>query len=98
MASAPPGNTVASFTKKLFDVSALTSFADTVMFAAVVLANDKPINVWVVPELTVAVTVDGLPDVPMFAVTFDLNAILSLYVLPSLTSMYCGDFSLRDTK
>jgi hypothetical protein len=76
MASAPPGNTVASFTKKPLDASALTSFADTVMFAAVVFANERPIRVAVLPELTVAVIVEGLPDVPMFAVTFDLNAMM----------------------
>jgi hypothetical protein len=46
------------------------------MFAAVVFANDKPISVAVVPEPTVAVTVVGLPEVPMFAVTFDLKAMV----------------------
>jgi hypothetical protein len=46
------------------------------MFAAVVFANDKPISVAVVLAPTVAVTVVGLPEVPMFAVTFDLNGMM----------------------
>jgi hypothetical protein len=90
MASAPPGNTVASFTKNAFDVSALTSFADTVMFAEVVLANDKPTSVWVVFELTVAETVEGLPDVPMFAVTFDLNAMVFPYPRAIANAIACS--------
>jgi hypothetical protein len=44
------------------------------MFAPVVFASDKPINVAVLPEETVGVTVEGLPDVPMFGVASDLNA------------------------
>jgi hypothetical protein len=31
----------------------------------------------VLPDDTVGVIVDGLPDVPMFAVTFDLNAMMN---------------------
>jgi hypothetical protein len=46
-----------------------------VMFVAVMLAIDSPINVAVAPADTVSVNVDGLPDVPRLGVTFDLNAI-----------------------
>lgn len=44
------------------------------MFALVVFAIDKPITV-AVPDEIVGVIVEGLPDVPMFDVAFDLNAI-----------------------
>jgi hypothetical protein len=44
------------------------------MFALVVLAKDKPMSVAVLPADTVGVTVVGLPDVPMFGVASDLNA------------------------
>jgi hypothetical protein len=73
-ASAPPGRTEASFTRNAELPPLLFSLADTVTFAAVVLASDRPMRVAVAPDATVGVTVDGLPDVPRFAVTCDLNA------------------------
>ena len=79
MTSAPPGSTVASFTKKAVEASAFVNFAETVMAVATMLARDNPMTVAVVPELTVGVMVDGLPDVPMFAVTFDLKAMMIPY-------------------
>lgn len=76
IANAPPGRIVASLIKNADTLPTdLFSFADTVMFAAVVLANDRPINVAVEPLETVSVTVDGLADKPRFGVAFDLNAI-----------------------
>ena len=74
IASAPPGRTVASFTKKADVPPDLLIFADAVIDEAVVLEIDRPINVAVAPEETVSVTVDGLPDVPRFGVALDLNA------------------------
>lgn len=45
------------------------------MLDAVVLARERPISVAVSPLGTAAVTVEGLPEVPMFGVALDLNAI-----------------------
>jgi hypothetical protein len=67
---------VASFTRNAEEPPDLFSLAETVMFAAEVLASEKPIMVAVAPVAMVGVTVDGLPDVPMFGVTCDLNAIV----------------------
>ena len=66
---------MASFTKNEVVVSAFTTFAETVMFDAVVLARDNPISVAVLPLATVAVTVVGLLEVPILGVAIDLNAI-----------------------
>jgi hypothetical protein len=41
-----------------------------------VFEKDRPIRVAVFPEATVAVTVVGLPEVPILLDTFDLNAII----------------------
>ena len=76
MTIAPPGNTVASFTKNAVEASALTSFAEMVTLVLTMLASDNPMTVAVVPLDTVGVIVDGLPEVPMLAVTFDLKAMI----------------------
>ena len=73
--NAPPGNTVASFIRNDELPPDLFNLAETVMADALVLASEKPIQVAVVPLLTVGVTVDGLPTSPRFGVTYDLNAI-----------------------
>jgi len=52
----------------------LFTLQDTVWLVDVMLAKESPIIVNVVPELTVGVTVDGLPEVPMLADTSDANA------------------------
>ena len=44
-----------------------------VMFELTTFAIDRPMIV-AVPDEIVGVIVEGLPDVPMFAVAFDLNA------------------------
>jgi len=75
MTSAPPGSTVASFTRNAEEPLCLFNFADAVILEPVVLASDNPMMVAVVPAVTVGVIVEGLPDVPMFGVTNDLNAI-----------------------
>jgi hypothetical protein len=73
-ANAPPGRIIASLTKNAEEPPLLLTFAETVWLIDVVLANERPMIVAVLPELTVGVTVDGLPDVPMLADTDDLNA------------------------
>lgn len=75
MTSAPPGNTVASFTRNDEAPPDFTNLADTVMFELTMLASDKPMMVCVAPDATVSVTVVELADKPMLADAFDLNAI-----------------------
>jgi len=74
--NAPPGSTVASLIRNAELPPDLLSLAETVIADALELASENPIHVAVVPLLTVGVTVDGLPDCPMFAVTYDLNAMI----------------------
>jgi hypothetical protein len=79
MAKAPPGNTAALLIKNALDPPFFTNRADTLIVAPVVLAIDKPIRVAACPAVTVGVKVLGLASIPMFAVIFDLKAILCPY-------------------